>query len=437
MHFTAEVIFRRLFSALVSQVVVESNLEFQRAHNGPAMCRLRVTPREVWSFVATILRIISYPEVDECTTLRSVEFGRWSGLSQTKASFLFTKLVRPYELLVTAFNEGLTAMVQAGGQSAIDEAIWPWYGKSPLVIHMPDKPNPYGLRCFAHMFALTRSGLPVPTRIMPELCRPVYPPHLVLNTLGLRTYSSSFSITLISARLIGCFAFSPLFSYELPFGTHRVFQHGRVCVSVFQDEGLHICASNAFTVSSLTPSQPRPLHAFGISFADRRPLPPSLIPVLERATLDDLKALAHAVAVPTAGTKLDLVHRICELPLPSSSGVSSSAHSPTSASSSSSSVTTKGLKAELTKFGQRTTGNKERLERRLELAQAAPLSRSRCQSVLQDFLGAYTPVPPDEEPLLNGIYHATFNLVDRFDHLVSNIHYTPRIFSEFNRVFIR
>jgi hypothetical protein len=81
-------------------------------------------------------------------------------------------------------------------------------------------------------------------------------------------------------------------------------------------------------------------------------------------------------------------------------------------------------------------GNKERLERRLERAQAATLSRSRCQSVLQDFLGAYTPVPPDEKPLLNGIYHATFNLDDRFDHLVSNIHYTPRVFSEFNRVFV-
>jgi len=187
--------FRRVMTDFVKCVVEESHHSFQSAHDGPRSCRLHTTSEEVWAFIAFLLRVMADNKPEERAFIRSQEFSDSKLLSQRKAEFLSTHLTRSYESMVRALNAGLRSILQAGGVSCIDENIFPWFGESPSIVHVPSKPNPHDLRCFVHAMKLTRTRLPVPVRILPELCRPAYSPNVVLDTFALQMHDSPYSIT--------------------------------------------------------------------------------------------------------------------------------------------------------------------------------------------------------------------------------------------------
>jgi len=451
--FTRLFIFRRLMQGLVARVVAESNQVAAAVHVGPSMCRLHTTERELWAFIAVLLRIMATKRFDEIQVIRDDEFSHWNFLSIFKTERLFYFLSCSYGTLVSEFNDGLRSMIQAGGVSCIDENIFPWLGHSPFLVHIPTKPHRDGLRCFVHAFKLTASGFSIPLRIMPELCRPAYSVAEILDTFVQQPYPASYSLSTDSyfaslewmvlnssiptyqSLTLPHFPLLPLFTHNLQFRHYRIFRRGSVYVSVWHGDDYYACATNAYSEAPSLHSVPRPLPLLGQSFSTRPTLPLLLVPSLEKATLDDVKQLAHALALPTGGTKSELAFRICGYPSPLPLSSSSVSEGIGSASPSSASSTVTELKSVSMKLGQHITGNKEQLQRRLHHARTNSLSIPQCESELQAFLGVEFSPPPDTAPVINAYYENSYRLVDQFDQFESALHYHPRIRSEFNRVF--
>jgi len=329
------------------------------------------------------------------------------------------------------------------------------------VVDVKGKPNDHGLRCFVHVVRLSCTCLPVPIRIMPELCRPIYSASQILDTFTLQTYEAPMSVTadayfasidwlaahpsIISyhALKLPKFPFLPLLYYNLPVRCCRIFRRAGICVSVWHDDTarkhettLRACATNAYPGSAFHSAPPSLLPCLGSSFAVGPRYPPTFLPALEDATTEHLKQLAQSVGVTTGGTKSELAHRICGFPPPRSSLTLPPSHSSSSASAFNSSLTRKQLQTELIKRGKHSTGSKQELQHRLEIVDASFSDADAAQSQLRDFLGGNDYLPPNTLPVINGFYSSTFNLLDRFDHVASATQYQPRIDSEFNRVFI-
>jgi len=355
-------------------------------HHGPKPCKLRTTSEEVWAFITFLLRVMAERKSEERALIRSEEFRTWSLLSQKKCEFLSSHLMCSYDSLIPAFNEGLRSIIQAGGVSCIDEVLFPWYGQSPFVVDVKGKPNDHGLRCFVHVVRLSCTCLPVPIRIMPELCRPIYSASQILDTFTLQTYEAPMSVTadayfasidwlaahpsIISyhALKLPKFPFLPLLYYNLPVRCCRIFRRAGICVSVWHDDTarkhettLRACATNAYPGSAFHSAPPSLLPCLGSSFAVGPRYPPTFLPALEDATTEHLKQLAQSVGVTTGGTKSELAHRICGFPPPRSSLTLPPSHSSSSASAFNSSLTRKQLQTELIKRGKHSSKKSFRL----------------------------------------------------------------------------
>src|SRR5688572_19464143 len=71
---------------------------------------------------------------------------------------------------------------QVEGASAIDEAVWEYYGRTPYKIFIPRKPKDTGIRAYLHCFELKHSGLPVCYRLLPDTRVPKFSPEEVLRS---------------------------------------------------------------------------------------------------------------------------------------------------------------------------------------------------------------------------------------------------------------
>lgn len=200
-YFTAEAIFRHLFTGVISRLVQDMNASFKQRHQGPRDTKVRTTEHQMWALVAVLIRVMAEQKRLLKETVRDKEFASWNKLSIYVTERLSGAMVASYELLFAAFNHSLAATVQvrlllhlrifvcrcdsffrkAAGVSCVDEAILSFKGRSPFRIRIPKKPHPVGLRVFTQVFRLTASRCPVLVRILPELRRPIYSPVEILD----------------------------------------------------------------------------------------------------------------------------------------------------------------------------------------------------------------------------------------------------------------
>jgi len=180
-YFTAEAIFRHLFTGVISRLVQDMNASFKQRHQGPRDTKVRATEHQMWALVAVLIRVMAEQKRLPKETVRDKEFASWNKLSIYVTERLSGAMVASYELLFAAFNHSLAATVQAAGVSCVDEAILSFKGRSPFRIRIPKKPHPVGLRVFTQVFRLTASRCPVLVRILPELRRPIYSPVEILD----------------------------------------------------------------------------------------------------------------------------------------------------------------------------------------------------------------------------------------------------------------
>lgn len=82
-----------------------------------------------------------------------------------------------------------------------------------------------------------------------------------------------------------------------------------------------------------------------------------------------------------------------------------------------------------------TAGNKDKLIARLQRAQGSQKEFAKAKRAVTEFIAPTKKVQSTTEPTVNSYYARNFNLVDRFDQIISWIEFKPRIATEQQRVF--
>jgi len=212
-------------------------------------------------------------------------------------------------------------------------------------------------------------------------------------------------------------------------------------VSLWYDVSLHIAATNAFVpIRDLHAHLARPGH-IGSSLLEDKRLPSELQPYLQSMPLELLKPLVLAAGFSDAGSKSEILARVCA-PRPAASSVTTSASSSSHSStfvfppSEMAWMTVNELKVELKKLGLRTSGTKQELMERLEHGRAKSLNYSKAKNDVREFVGASGDACRPDVPAVNGFYRSTFNLVDRFNQRLAQLSYLPRISGEVQRIVV-
>jgi len=58
-YFTAEAIFRHLFTGVISRLVQDMNASFKQRHQGPRDTKVRTTEHQMWALVAVLIRVMA------------------------------------------------------------------------------------------------------------------------------------------------------------------------------------------------------------------------------------------------------------------------------------------------------------------------------------------------------------------------------------------
>jgi hypothetical protein len=128
-YFTAEAIFRHLFTGVISRLVQDMNASFKQRHQGPRDTKVRTTEHQMWALVAVLIRVMAEQKRLLKETVRDKEFASWNKLSIYVTERLSGAMVASYELLFAAFNHSLAAIVQAAGVACVNEAILSFKGR--------------------------------------------------------------------------------------------------------------------------------------------------------------------------------------------------------------------------------------------------------------------------------------------------------------------
>ena len=209
----------------------------------------------------------------ECCGTRSQDLGRLLDTQQHFTHSIYER-VRKYlhfdaQVLFDMLNSALRDGVQVGGPSAIDETILPFVGDSIHVVYIPRKPKDTGIRLYLHCYALRQSLLPVCYYVLPDIASSCYTPREVMDvvivnvppgaqlsvtldslfaTLGWLRCKSDIStyFSMGPAQLNGSYS---AMVHNLNYGDYRLFADGKCVLSVWRDNAIHICGTNAASVS--------------------------------------------------------------------------------------------------------------------------------------------------------------------------------------------
>jgi hypothetical protein len=358
--------------------------------------------------------------------------------------------------------------LQVGGRSSIDEAMWRSNAKTPNQKYIPRKPTPHGIKAFYQCFQLPRCKRPVCIHVLPCLREPDYGGVEVLNIMtsslpentSMTIHADSFFTnmnwvawqkTIPVTMAIGTPAlgrFYGVFTHELPAGCYRVFQHDNILLSVWNDKDLFCAVSTLFRVEA-----PRERRMRGLAPVA---LPPLLstedTEQLSQLSLEGLKSLAKYMGLPTSGTVQQVVARIARRPVPDNEPQPKRSRRLESKTNTDDvgaiqeardqrreeleAMTMKELRNLCKDTGVRPAKNKQGTVAALLKNEFDTRDLRTLRKITQDFLTPTLRASPGANPAVNQQYREAFNLVDRFNLLVAQVKYKPRITSDHHRLLV-
>lgn len=113
----------------------------------------------------------------------------------------------------------------------------------------------------------------------------------------IKKYTNFPMVAALSERAL---RYYELFTYNLPSDHYRVVRCGNIIVSIWHDEALHVCATNAFTVTNLASFVPVTPPLAGVDLINLPVFPKRAIAIFERASLEELQQVAQELGIPTS-----------------------------------------------------------------------------------------------------------------------------------------
>jgi hypothetical protein len=228
-----------------------------------------------------------------------------------------------------------------------------------------------------------------------------------------------------------------LFTHQLGYNQFRVFQKGNVMVSILNHDRMLIVASTAFDSTDPSSNVPR-----GIDIIHRQPrLQPKDVLLLQQLSVPGLRALAADLGSTVSGeSKEALAHSIGNIIPPVDPNVLlQSPNNPPEEEKERQITLNKykvpQLKALCHQAGIRLTGNQSDLVQRILDYEYRSKHLDQLKAQLEQFVAPTKSVVATQQPVINQYYRERFNLVDRFNRMLSECDYNVRAASQKKCVF--
>jgi hypothetical protein len=345
----------------------------------------------------------------------------------------------------------------------IDEAMWEYKGKSDYVVFVERKPKPLGIRAYLHCFEMKNTDRAVVYQVLPDIRRPCYRPSEVLSILTqelpqgvdveittdcyfanlnwLRIEPRLFTMAVVDNNIGGL---ADLFCHNMKLHEFRVFEKDNILLSAWIDRKRVLCASNAFRLTNAPV-----LRAQGYDVAPQTPLMSmDMLTSIENAlTLEQIKAIGAVVGVSGGTSKRDVLLRIARYPPQAAVAEAGPVLQPPQPQESydarlkrkcdelaNRSVKSLNEMLKIRKLSRK--GNKGVKVLRLAQRELMPENEKDVRAELSMFLQPTATTIGEQRPIINQHYRDTFNLVDKYNRLVSEISYQPRSPSDHMRMFV-
>ena len=256
-------VFLRLITPqMLAKIAADSNEQLK------GNTKVKLTKQDIKGYVSMIV---------ECCGTQTKRWGTYLreknrvGLERRRYELLRGVLVVNTKQLYTDFTSNTHSITTVAGESAIDETMLPYEGKTDHSVFIPRKPHNIGIRLYLHCFRLSSSDLPLCFSVVPDTEEQCIPSnhvlermnnHLPVNSKVSITCDSFFSSlgwleshpnrpTLFSLNSNDLSVLLPLFRHKLKFHEFRMFTNNKIIVSLWMDSELVVCATNRFRMANV------------------------------------------------------------------------------------------------------------------------------------------------------------------------------------------
>jgi len=332
---------------------------------------------------------------------------------------------------------------QPGGPCVIDETMWEYYGNAEFTGWVPRKPKDTGVLVNTLSFEMPNSKRPFCYSFVPATTNPCLTPLTLVDMLTQTIPATSRVILTMDARF-GSLAwlqthrriptiaamsstahkYIQLFTLDLKPGELRVFNDGNITISCWYDNKLMVCASNCIESRRVT-SIPRRGY---MPFPEGKILTDLTMNHLAQLPLDQLQLLSSFQGRPTSGTRSQLAARISHregfVPVEEESDSDDDDEENYTAKLERQTVPVLTRKCQQLSISSR--GNKADLIKRLVNYRQSASTEQRCRQSVKNFNGTLKLPASSDRPFVNKKYSDLFNLVDRYNRLLSSISFPTR-----------